>query len=582
MPDSRLTRRAFVLTALSSMSGVFATFGMRSRSGSPIVERAFPPPAGGGDPSPVPVTSLGGRAGVWIQPGLPPAFQSIADRMIVRFQESQEAAGLRIVPWPDRQTAVLRLTTRPAASAKAVQLGSEPLALVTSPRLPVQSLTMDQAHAVLSGKVTDWSEVGSPTPVKLEMVQGLDGPEPPGANPVLSAASYDELVKLFPAHPGAVSLAGASEVDFRVNSLIVEGFDPARESEPGDAYPFRRNLVLEFGDQIPPNLATIADDLVTQVGHESTSDNAFTVTMVGDIILGRTVHTIMTRLNDYAAPFRLVADELSKTDLTIGNLECSLSDTIPPPDDPFTFEFMTFTSGARGLQLAGIDGVSQANNHSMNFGTDGMRDTLTALDTAGIRHFGIGETLDQAREPAIFDVNGTRVSFLGYDGITGDTNGATGNSAGTLPLVAELLAEDVSAATKQADIVIPFIHWGVEYTLTPTEEQRNVARLAIDAGATMVAGSHPHWVQGIEEYRGRPIVYSLGNFVFDQDWSPETKQGLIMHLVFQGSRLAALRLVPVLIEDFYQPRIQTGEEMTLILDRVWNSTDLLLANPLRQ
>ena len=98
----------------------------------------------------------------------------------------------------------------------------------------------------------------------------------------------------------------------------------------------------------------------------------------------------------------------------------------------------------------------------------------------------------------------------------------------------------------------------------------------------MVAGSHPHWVQGIEEYRGRPIVYSLGNFVFDQDWSPETKQGLIMHLVFQGSRLAALRLVPVLIEDFYQPRIQTGEEMTLILDRVWNSTDLLLANPLRQ
>jgi hypothetical protein len=89
--------------------------------------------------------------------------------------------------------------------------------------------------------------------------------------------------------------------------------------------------------------------------------------MVGDIILGRTVHTIMAQLNDYAAPFPRVADELSKADLTIADLECSLSDTIPPPDDPYTFAFMTYTAGAQGLCLAGIDSVSQANNHSMNF-----------------------------------------------------------------------------------------------------------------------------------------------------------------------------------------------------------------------
>jgi poly-gamma-glutamate synthesis protein (capsule biosynthesis protein) len=121
------------------------------------------------------------------------------------------------------------------------------------------------------------------------------------------------------------------------------------------------------------------------------------------------------------------------------------------------------------------------------------------------------------------------------------------------------VAENVASAAKQADIVIPFIHWGVEYILTPTDEQRGVARPASDAGATIVVGSHPHRVQGIEEHRGRPIVYSLGSFVFDQDWSAETKQGLIMHLVFQGPRLAALRLVPVVIENFYQPRIATGE-----------------------
>jgi poly-gamma-glutamate synthesis protein (capsule biosynthesis protein) len=496
---------------------------------------------------------------------------------MARLLESEESTGFRLTTSPDFGAEILRVSTRPTLSAQVVRLGSEPLALVVSPRLPVRWLSLDQARAVLSGRVADWSDVGSPTPVKLEIVQRSGRREVTTANPALSVASYDELVGLFPAHPGAVSLASASEVDFRVNSLIVDDFDPVRDPDPGDAYPFRRDLVLEFGDWGPTGLAERARDLAGQVETEPSPDQAFTVTMVGDIILGRTVHTIMTRLNDYAAPFRLVADELAKADLTIGNLECSLSDTIPPPDDPFTFEFMTLTAGAQGLRLSGIDGVSQANNHSMNFGAGGMRDTLAALDATGIRHFGIGETLDAACEPAIFDVHGTRVAFLGYDGITGDTNGATGDSAGTAPLVAERFSQDIVAATKRADVVIPFIHWGVEYTLTPTGEQRSLAHRAIDAGATMVVGSHPHWVQGIEEYRGRPIVYSLGNFVFDQDWSPETKQGLIMHLVFQGPRLAALRLVPVLIENFYQPRVLAGEEMMVILDRVWNSTDLLLA-----
>lgn len=576
MRDSRLTRRVFFLTALSTMAGVFATFGAGPRAGSPAVVRSFSSTVDGMHSPPVPTGMPVEATSVWIDPGLPPVFQSIADRLIARLQQSQVAAGLQVKPSSDYRSAVLRVTTWPTPSAKTIRLSSEPLALVTSPRLPVRSLTVDQANAVLSGQVTDWSEVGSPKSVKLEIIQGPERTEPSDANPVLPVASYNELVELFPAHPGAVSLASPSEIDFRGNSLIIEDFDPARDPDPGDAYPFRRNLFLELGERVPNSLADLAGDLAAQLGNEPAPDNAFTVTMVGDIILGRTVHTIMTRRNDYAAPFRLVADELNKSDLTIGNLECSLSDTIPPPDDPYTFEFMTFTAGAQGLRLAGIDGVSQANNHSMNFGAGGMRDTLAALDTAGIRHFGIGETIDQAHEPAIFDVRGTRVAFLGYDGITGDTNGATRNSAGTMPLVAELLVEGVKAASKRADIVIPFIHWGVEYTLTPTDEQRALARRAIDAGATMVAGSHPHWVQGIEEYRGQPIVYSLGNFVFDQDWSPETKQGLIMHLVFQGPRLAALRLVPVLIENFYQPRIVTGEEMTVILDRVWNSSDLLL------
>jgi hypothetical protein len=107
--------------------------------------------------------------GIWIEPGLPPVFQSRADRLIALLRASHDTADF--APWPDHQTVALRLTTRPSESAEAVRLAGEPLALVTSPRLPVRSLTVDQANAVLSGQITDWSELGAPTPVKVEIVR---------------------------------------------------------------------------------------------------------------------------------------------------------------------------------------------------------------------------------------------------------------------------------------------------------------------------------------------------------------------------------------------------------------------------
>jgi poly-gamma-glutamate synthesis protein (capsule biosynthesis protein) len=225
--------------------------------------------------------------------------------------------------------------------------------------------------------------------------------------------------------------------------------------------------------------------------------------------------------------------------------------------------------------MCGIDGVSQANNHSMNFGAPGMRDTLAALQANQIKYFGIGENITEARKPLILESKGIKVGFLGYDGITCDTYGADAKYAGTSPLDVDNMIEDIQALRPNVDILIPFIHWGVEYTLTPTDGQRGIARKAIDAGANMVVGSHPHWVQGMEDYKGKPIVYSLGNFVFDQEWSWETKQGLIMHLAFAGARLTGLRFVPVLIEDYYRPRIVDGAVKVEILDRVWKSTDIL-------
>ncbi len=284
----------------------------------------------------------------------------------------------------------------------------------------------------------------------------------------------------------------------------------------------------------------------------------------------------MVEYGDWAHPLRGVAPRLQTADLTIANLECSLSDNTDKPTSPTTFLFTTNTAAAAGLTLAGIDGVSLANNHSMNFGKLGLFDTLDVLDQHGITHFGAGADLAAARRPGLFRVKGLTIAFLGYDGISAEEYGAGPDWAGTCPLDRALLVEDIAAAKAAgADLVIPFFHWSEEYVAVPSGSMRRVAHLAIDEGAALVVGSHPHWVQGVEWYKGTPILYSLGNFVFDQEWSIETKQGMFTEIVLRGGKPVRVRLVPVLIEDYNRPRILGTAEGLPILQRVYDATDAI-------
>jgi poly-gamma-glutamate capsule biosynthesis protein CapA/YwtB (metallophosphatase superfamily) len=123
-------------------------------------------------------------------------------------------------------------------------------------------------------------------------------------------------------------------------------------------------------------------------------------------------------------------------------------------------------------------------------------------------------------------------------------------------------------------VVIPFFHWGAEYTNRPTERQRRIARAAVEAGAALVLGSHAHWVQAVEFYEGGFIAYGLGNFVFDQDWSVETTQGVILQTSFVDGRLASVRFRPVEIRDLHQPRFVDRRTGRRILDRMFDVSDL--------
>jgi poly-gamma-glutamate synthesis protein (capsule biosynthesis protein) len=249
-----------------------------------------------------------------------------------------------------------------------------------------------------------------------------------------------------------------------------------------------------------------------------------------------------------------------------------------------------------GFKLAGIDAVSLANNHSRwnsaGWGDAAFLDTLDALRSGGVPYFGAGRDLVEARTPWVAETRGRRIAIIGIDGVTANEAGradgatvnnsalgeseyagATSSSPGTNPYMLDQVLGDVSSAASQYDIVIPYFHFGVEYVGVPPQWAVDGARAAIDAGATMVVTNHPHVIQGMETYAGKPIVYSVGNFIFDQMFSVEVRTGLILELVFRGNRVVGLRTRGVEIEDFNQPRLMSPGEHAAIMDRFWWSSD---------
>ena len=248
-----------------------------------------------------------------------------------------------------------------------------------------------------------------------------------------------------------------------------------------------------------------------------------------------------------------VHDLLSLADLAIANFE-------NPAPDAFTYHPAGFTFSAdpdliEGLANAGIDWVSLANNHIGDAGDQGILDTLQNLDRWGIAHGGAEADLEAAREPSVLDAGGISVAILGYDTIKA-AYGATATSPGSNQMSVARVTADVKAARAAgAGLVIVFPHWGVEYSATTTALQRRLAHAAVDAGADLVIGSHTHWAGGMEVYKGRPIFYSLGDFVFNITRSEQTEESVVLELTFSGNRLVQVGLRPYLILDGSQPNL---------------------------
>jgi poly-gamma-glutamate synthesis protein (capsule biosynthesis protein) len=438
-----------------------------------------------------------------------------------------------------------------------------PIVPVTNFRSTLTAANAKDVEATLAGTSTKYDSlalVESEAPAILDAL-GLTGSDP---SHVVTFPDEPALAKDFAKNRKRLAFLRADAVGPEVRALTWQGkalFGVDRVKDVAD-WPLTATL--------PAAAAEDAYDPAT----------TWTLFAAGDILLDRGVYlTLKKKGADFAfdggtaeitgrckdcsplgwdTPYTrrtgnagVVRDLVKKADIAAANFEN------PAPDNPrFHASGTNFSADPRlidGLAKAGIDYVSLANNHIRDAGANGLLQTIKNVAKRGIAVSGAGKDLAAARKPAILEAGGTKVAILGYDAIAGGYH-ATATKVGSAGLSAKAVKADVAAARKAgADVVIVYPHWGTEYDPTPFANQQRLAEMIIDNGADMVIGNHAHWAGAMEVYKGKPIWYALGNFVFDQTWSEPTMEGITLELTFRGKELVQARMRPHIILDRAQP-----------------------------
>lgn len=268
------------------------------------------------------------------------------------------------------------------------------------------------------------------------------------------------------------------------------------------------------------------------------AEKEITLKFTGDVILARSVNFLTVRSGDFTWAFKNIAPELLDSDITVINMESPLIDNCPLTNEGFIF--CGDKRHVFGLSSAGIDIVGLANNHMGNFEIAGIKQTIKNLDSVNILSSGVEE-----REIAYKKINNTKFAFLAFNSIYYEGSG--------IPLAREEYIKNLlKEARENSDFIIVQMHWGNEYTKVIADYQKNIGRFLIDNGADLVVGNHPHWIQDYEIYNGKYILYALGNFIFDQEWSKETKEGVIAKVIVKDKKVLNLSFIPVEIKNYGQ------------------------------
>lgn len=269
-----------------------------------------------------------------------------------------------------------------------------------------------------------------------------------------------------------------------------------------------------------------------------------TLITTGDIILARSVNAKEVKLKNFLWPFAKAAPFLKSADLTFINFESPLIPNCPIAEEGI--KFCGDPQNLEGLISAGVDVVNLANNHLGDWGLSGIESTIKLLNGAGISTTGGGSL-------AFKNVKGLNFAFLGFNDLGGQKLD---------------LCPQIKQAKNEAKIVVVAFHWGKEYTSQPTPRQKELGHSAIDCGADLVIGNHPHWIQPVEIYQNKAVIYAHGNFIFDQMWSQKTKEGIVAKFTFFEDKLLDVQFFPIQIENFGQPYFLEGEKKKEVLEEM--------------
>lgn len=291
------------------------------------------------------------------------------------------------------------------------------------------------------------------------------------------------------------------------------------------------------------------------------------LSFVGDMLPGEYIAKIMAQ-EGYDFPYQKAMLYLSEPDIMAGNLELPVT-TGGTPIENTPYVYKGSPDALPAMRDAGFDVMSLANNHALDQGLEGMRDTMKHLQEVGIGYMGVGENDTEAFAPLLMESKGVKVAYIGVSGfipfaeLKADRN---------VPGIAETYdttrtVAAIQKAEQDADIVVVMVHWGEDAMDTPEELQRDYARQYIDAGADLVIGSHPHVLQGFESYKGKWIAYSLGNFVYASYPSGKHAETGVLDAVCGKDGDCQLKFNPMIVIQS-QPTPLEGDAAQKLLDRL--------------
>ncbi len=298
-----------------------------------------------------------------------------------------------------------------------------------------------------------------------------------------------------------------------------------------------------------------------------------TMYFTGDVMLGRGVNGILARGQNV---FRNVDPLFLNADAVVVNLEDplttssnNLKQTVPLKANPIYTHI---------LKDNNVVVTCLANNHIMDYGNTGLTDTINALKTNGINYTGAGENLDQATQPVYLNIKGRKIAILNFmdnssftEFLPSEMPAATINGPGYAPADWNIIKQRIDESKNNSDVTVVVFHYGNEYSTTPNPSQIDLSHKCIDEGADMVIGSHPHVIQEIESYKGKPIFYSLGNFVFDQS-NPATHSSLMVEMDMVGNEAKIIVHPMILFSNI--PQQMDNSSGTALLEKLKSQSAL--------